>query len=143
MLQPDVYWLRELEGVRLALMPRPRSGEWLTEEITGWHRLGAQTVVSLLGSDEVSELNLANEQSLRQAVNLQFVSFPIPDRGVPSNSAEFAKLVTALEQRLRSGESVAINRTQRLGFRLSDCRSQVKDLVVKSRWNRARHLRGS
>ena len=109
MLQPDIYWLRELEGVRLALMPRPRSGEWLADEIAGWNRLGVQTVVSLLESDEVRELDLADEQSLCQGANLQFVSFPIPDRGVPSNSADFANLVAALEQRLRSGKSVAVH----------------------------------
>jgi hypothetical protein len=38
MLQPDVYWLREVEGVRLAIMPRPRSGEWLADEISGYQR---------------------------------------------------------------------------------------------------------
>jgi protein-tyrosine phosphatase len=109
MLQPDVYWLRELEGMRLALMPRPRSGEWLAEEITGLSRLGVQTVVSLLESHEVRELDLANEQSLCLAANLKFISFPIPDRGVPNNSVEFANLIARLEQRLRSGESVAVH----------------------------------
>jgi protein-tyrosine phosphatase len=109
MLQPDVYWLRELEGVRLAIMPRPRSGEWLTDEIAGWSRLGVQTVVSLLEPHEVRELDLAAEESLCLAANLKFVSFPIPDRGVPSNVVEFARLVLEIEQRLRSGESVAVH----------------------------------
>jgi len=109
MLQPDVYWLRELEGVRLAIMPRPRSGEWLTDEIAGWNRLGVQTVVSLLEPHEVRELELADEESLCLAANLKFVSFPIPDRGVPINVIEFARLVVEIEQRLRSGESVAVH----------------------------------
>jgi protein-tyrosine phosphatase len=109
MLQPDVYWLRELEGVRLALMPRPRSGEWLADEIDGWSRLGVQTVVSLLEPQEVIDLDLADEQSLCRGANLNFISFPIPDRGVPNNSADFANLIAALEQRLRSGESVAVH----------------------------------
>jgi protein-tyrosine phosphatase len=109
MLQPDVYWLRELEGVRLAIMPRPRSGEWLTDEIAGWSRLGVQTVVSLLEPREVSELDLADQESLCRGVNLQFVSFPIPDRGVPSSSVKFANLVAVLEEGLRSGESVAVH----------------------------------
>jgi protein-tyrosine phosphatase len=109
MLQPDVYWLRELEGVRLAIMPRPRSGEWLTDEVAGWNRLGVQTVVSLLEPHEVRELDLADEESLCLAANLKFVSFPIPDRGVPSNLVEFARLVVEIEQRLRSRESVAVH----------------------------------
>jgi protein-tyrosine phosphatase len=109
MLQPDVYWLREVEGVRLAIMPRPRSGEWLADEIAGWHRLGVQTVVSLLESHETRELDLADEESLCRAANLQFLSFPIADQGVPSNSVEFAKLVGLIAHRLRSGNSVAIH----------------------------------
>jgi protein-tyrosine phosphatase len=109
MLQPDVYWVREVEGVRLAIMPRPRSGEWLADEIAGWNRLGVQTVVSLLELHEVIELDLANEESLCLAAGLRFISFPVPDRGVPSNSAAFANLVAAIEQRLRSGESVAVH----------------------------------
>lgn len=109
MLQSDVYWLRELEVVRLAIMPRPRSGEWLTDEIAGWNRLGVKTVVSLLEPHEVRELELADEESLCLAANLKFVSFPIPDRGVPINVVEFARLVVEIEQRLRSGESVAVH----------------------------------
>ena len=109
MLQPDLYWIPDIEGVRLAIMPRPRSGEWLADEITGWNRLGVQTVVSLLELHEVRELDLANEESLCRAAGLQFISFPVPDRGVPSNSVAFAKLVASIEQRLRSGESVAVH----------------------------------
>ena len=109
MIQPDVYWLRELDGVRLAIMSRPRGGEWLADEIAGLNRLGVQTVVSLLESHEVRELDLADEQSLCERANLEFVSFPIPDRGVPKNPMEFANLVTSIEQRLRSGESVAVH----------------------------------
>jgi protein-tyrosine phosphatase len=109
MLQPDVYWLREVAGVRLALMPRPRGGEWLPDEIEGYQRLGIQTIVSLLESGEVRELELDDEQSLCRAASMQLISFPIADRGVPSNSGEFGKLVAALEQLLRSGESVAVH----------------------------------
>jgi protein-tyrosine phosphatase len=109
MLQPDVYWLREVEGVRLAIMPRPRSGEWLTDEIAGYQRMGVQTVVSLLELHEARELDLADEESLCRAANLQFLSFPVADRGVPSNSLEFAKLVESIARRLRSGDSVAIH----------------------------------
>jgi protein-tyrosine phosphatase len=108
-LQPDLYWLRDVDGVRLAIMPRPRSGEWLADEIAGWNRLGVQTVVSLLELHEVIELDLANEESLCCAAGLRFISFPVPDRGVPSNSAAFASLVAAIEQQLRSGESVAVH----------------------------------
>jgi protein-tyrosine phosphatase len=109
MLQPDVYWVRELPGVRLALMPRPRGGEYLADEIEGWSRLGVETVVSLLEPHENRELELATEESLCLTANLQFMSFPIPDRGVPNHSANLLKLLSTLEAQLRSGRSVAVH----------------------------------
>jgi protein-tyrosine phosphatase len=88
---------------------------WLAEEIAGWNRLGVQTVVSLLESHEARDLDLADEQSPCLGANLKFISFPIPDRGVPSNSVDFGNLVAALEQRLRSGESVAVHSRAGIG----------------------------
>lgn len=90
-------------------MPRPRSGEWLADEIAGYQRLGVQTIVSLLESNEARELDLVDEASFCRAANLQFLSFPIADRGVPSNCVEFAKFVESIALRLRSGHSVAIH----------------------------------
>jgi protein-tyrosine phosphatase len=109
MLQPDIYWLRERDDIRFAIMPRPRGGEWLRDEIAGYRRLGVQTVVSLLESREICELDLASEESLCRAAELSFVSFPIADRGVPSNVPEFEVLVSTIEARLRSRESVAVH----------------------------------
>jgi protein-tyrosine phosphatase len=109
MIQPDVYWIREIEELRLAIMPRPRNGEWLADEISGWHRMGLRNVVSLLEIDESRELGLADEESMCGAAGLQFLSFPIPDRGVPRDHTGFAELVDNLAERLRSGDSVGIH----------------------------------
>lgn len=65
--------------------------------------------MSLLEPHEVRELDLTDEESVCRGADLHFVSFPIPDRGVPSSGVKFANLVAALEQRLRSGESVAVH----------------------------------
>jgi protein-tyrosine phosphatase len=91
------------------LMPRPRGGEYLADEVAGWSRVGVETVVSLLEQHEIRELDLAAEESLCLAANLQFISFPIPDRGVPSHSANLLKLLTTLEAQLRTGRSVAVH----------------------------------
>jgi protein-tyrosine phosphatase len=90
-------------------MPRPRGGEYLADEVAGWSRLGVETVVSLLEPHEIRELDLAAEESLCLAAHLQFISFPIPDRGVPSKSANLIKLLTTLGAQLRWGRSVAVH----------------------------------
>jgi protein-tyrosine phosphatase len=44
-----------------------------------------------------------------EAAGIEFASFPIADRGVPSNRAGFAAFVDTLVDRLRVGDAVAIH----------------------------------
>ena len=39
---------------RLAIMARPRAGDWLEDEISGWRAQGVEIVVSLLGKRSAS-----------------------------------------------------------------------------------------
>src|SRR5947208_312172 len=92
-MRPSIYWLNLPEGLPLAIMPRPRAGDWLDDEVAGWRNEGIDLVVSLLEKDEVAELELAREPACCQAENIEFLSFPIPDRGVPSSMKEAEQLV--------------------------------------------------
>ena len=47
-MTPDIYWIRAVEPLRLAIMPRPRGGEWLQDEVAGWARAEIQIVACLL-----------------------------------------------------------------------------------------------
>src|SRR5260221_8734777 len=60
-MRPDVFWIHAPLIGRLAIMPRPRAGEWLDDEIIGWQMEGIDTVVSLLELAEISELGLERE----------------------------------------------------------------------------------
>lgn len=105
----DVYWLREIEDVRLAIMPRPRAGAWLEDDIAGWRAEGLDAVVSLLESSEVEELGLGTEETLCTAQGIQYFSFPIPDRGVPVTHRAIGPLVHTLASQLRSKRAVGIH----------------------------------
>jgi protein-tyrosine phosphatase len=109
LLRPAIYWVREIPDLKFALMPRPGGGEWLAEEVLGWHAAGIRTVVSLLERDEAIELELGNEEALCNSAGLHFISYPIPDRGVPGVRAGFTELVTSLAEGLRAGDSVAVH----------------------------------
>lgn len=109
MLVPELYWVIDVEPHRLALMPRPRGGECLAGEVAGWQAAGVGTVVSLLEPLEVTELELEMESASCEAHGIQFVSLPIPDRGVPESAAAAAALVASLVSQLRSGVAVAIH----------------------------------
>ncbi len=66
----EIYWIPVIAAGRLAIMPRPRSGDWLADEISAWDREGLNVVVSLLESHEVKELGLGDEATLCKATVL-------------------------------------------------------------------------
>ena len=96
-MRPSIYWLHLQEAGRLAIMPRPRAGDWLPDEIAGWEREGINVVVSLLERHEVVELELQQEPTFCQAADIEFVPFPIPDRSVPASPIETEQLVLRYE----------------------------------------------
>ena len=83
-MRSNIYWIETPGRLRLAIMARPRAGDWLAEEIAGWKAEGIDLVVSLLEGNEVSELELKDEQPLCAASGIEFINFPIADRGVPN-----------------------------------------------------------
>jgi len=105
----DYYPIREFEGLSLAIMPRPRAGDWLEGEIDQWQREGLGVVVSLLEPAEVDELEIGSEPSLCASRGIDYLSFPIPDRGVPRSVAEFDTFLAPVVGRLRSGAAVGVH----------------------------------
>lgn len=90
-------------------MPRPRAGDWLADEVAGWNAEGIDIVVSLLEPHELAELALRQLPTLCKAAEIEFVSLPIPDRGVPASLQETANLVRRLSGDLAKGKAAAIH----------------------------------
>jgi protein-tyrosine phosphatase len=114
-MRTDLYWIPGPWPGRLAIMPRPRGGDWLEDEIRAWQRAGVSVVVSLLTDDEIAALELGDEQRHCESAGLWFYRLPIPDRGVPPKTDEFAALVASLDDRLANGAAVAIHCRQGIG----------------------------
>lgn len=94
---------------RLAIMPRPRAGDWLEEEIESFSNLGYHTVVSLLTKEEENELNLSEERNTVIEQGLSFYSYPIVDRSIPRDKETFIELVQLLTNELLSGKGIGIH----------------------------------
>lgn len=110
-----IYWLEGPWLGRLAIVTRPRGDDWLDDEIRQWQRNGIEIVISLLTPRESSELGLSQEAVVTSQQGIQFLSFPIPDRAVPSSLSAmrtFTEKVTAL---LSQGKHVAIHCRQGIG----------------------------
>jgi len=85
-MHSELYWIDTATAPRLAIMARPRAGDWLEDEVAHWKRSGVAIVISLLERDEVEELGLEREATLCEENGIDFLSFPIPDRGLPDNA---------------------------------------------------------
>jgi hypothetical protein len=81
----DIYWIADAAPGRLAILGRPRPGEWLADEIADWAAAGLTDVVSLLEDFEVREAGLLEEAGLTRQVGISLERFPIPGRGVPAS----------------------------------------------------------
>jgi hypothetical protein len=114
-MQTQLYWIEGPWPGRLAIMPRPRGGDWLEDEVQSWRKSGVDVVVSLLMPEEQTELNLVDEIDLCTANGIEFVSFPVVDRSVPSSVKAFSNLITHLAQQLANGMDVAVHCRQGIG----------------------------
>jgi protein-tyrosine phosphatase len=90
-------------------MPRPRAGDWLEDEVASWRRSGLEVVVSLLEDEEIAELGLDQEAELCGRAGIQFLRFPIPDRGVPASPGPVTALVRMVVAELQAGHGVGIH----------------------------------
>lgn len=97
------------EGVRLAIVARPRGDDWLEDEMRRMKENGIQTVVSLLEPIEARWLGLSKEADAAHDEGLEFLSYPIPDTQVPENVTEFRRFVARLAERQSQGEAIGFH----------------------------------
>jgi protein-tyrosine phosphatase len=102
----NIYWIDHPGAGPLAIMARPRGGEWLDDEVENWRAAGVQVVVSLLEPDEELELGLATEADACLSRNIEFIRFPVADRGVPHDRDAALGLARMLSS---SGRATAIH----------------------------------
>src|SRR5262249_20811991 len=108
-MRSDIHWIEVPAAGRLAIMARPRAGDWLEDEIAGWRAAGIDIVVSLLEPAEIAELGLDREPGLCREHGMELISFPIPDRGVPPSAIEAGALARHLAARIAAGGAVAVH----------------------------------
>jgi protein-tyrosine phosphatase len=114
-MKPDLFWVPGHWRGKLAIAARPRGGDWLEDEVAGWHRAGLDIVVSLLDEKEAAELDLADERDVAESNDVHFVSFPIPDRGVPASVPDALSLLRDTVEALEEAKNVAVHCRQSIG----------------------------
>ena len=114
-MKTDLFWIPGPWHGHLAIAARPRGGDWLDDEASGWRRAGIDIVVSLLESDEAAQLDLLDERNAAEDNAISFISFPIPDRGVPASMREAVSLMARIVAALDEGKNVAVHCRQGIG----------------------------
>lgn len=90
-------------------MARPRSDDWLEDEINHLKNNKVDVLVSLLERDEIYELKLDNEEQLCRTKNITYINFPIGDRNIPKQNGDTDKLVDILKNKIDEGHSVVVH----------------------------------
>lgn len=104
-----IYWIDEFVKGRLGSMPRPKGDAELANEMDLLAAEGTNLVVSFLEPAEAKLLGLEQEGRLCFERNMDFVSFPIQDYGVPSSSTSYLKLCSFLLDKIKEGKRVVVH----------------------------------
>ena len=111
----SIYRIKGPWAGTLSIVSRPRGGDWLEHEISGWRDAELNAVLSLLTKDEETEFQLLDERKSSERQGLRFFSLPIPDLGVPSSRKETLSVLSQIENLLATGQNVGIHCRQSVG----------------------------
>jgi protein-tyrosine phosphatase len=103
------FWVETDNTLRIAIVPRPRGGDWLEDDITHLKRDGIDVLVSMLQPEEANDLGLSGENAACEAAGIAFESFPIADRETPATTAALSTFVEKLQTKLHAGSSIAVH----------------------------------
>jgi protein-tyrosine phosphatase len=139
----NLFWVK-IEGIRLAIAPRPRGGDWLEDDVRLLQRAGVDVIVSALTPVEAEELGLLEEGHRCQSSGLEFLSFPIEDRSFPLSLSEFDGLLNSVTDYLRTGKAVGVHCRAGIGRSsiIVACTLIRNGLSVESAFTAIREARG-
>ena len=109
MLQAEMYKVGTMGSGFLAIMAHPSLEPEAAASITNIARLNIKVVVSLLEPSEARRLGLDAERSVVKAHGMEFVSFPIPDMGLPPSVDDFARLTYHLFKQVNVGFNTLVH----------------------------------
>lgn len=141
----EIYWA-DFGTIRVAIMPRPRGGDWLEDELgrlSADH--GVQILVSLLTPEENRELELSEEEAICSRDSwIEFVSCPIRDRGTPESMEAVRPVIARLGEAIREGKRVAFHCRNGLGRAplIAACAIAAAGIPLKSALRKLSEARG-
>jgi protein-tyrosine phosphatase len=105
----EMYKIGSMGEGFVAIMARPSLEANAAASIINIARLGIRQVVSLLEPSEARSLGLDAEREKVKAHAMDFISFPIPDMGLPPSVEDFALLSKKLFNQVNAGVNTLIH----------------------------------
>ena len=106
---PEVFRVASIGKGSLAVMARPGVSEPLQKTFEALAKLDVGVVVSLLEDSEALELGLAEERAACESAGIEFLSFPIEDRGLPRDAEALAHFSKFAHSRIFNGSAVVFH----------------------------------
>jgi len=106
---PDIYSLELIGSGSVSIMAKPVAGEWIDDEFSGISKYGINQIISLLERTEAYEVGLKDEEIYSEKHQIEFVSYPIPDRGLPQSINDFSKFTKGLYHSAAGGNNIVIH----------------------------------
>ena len=105
----SIYKVTHLGEGFLAIMAKPVAGEWIDEEFSSIARFGIKRLVCLLQAPEIRELGLATAADLCASKKMEYLHFPIKDRGIPHSLSKTLLLIEDLYNNILQGANTVIH----------------------------------
>jgi hypothetical protein len=86
-MKATIYPIKAATPNLIAIVARPRGGDWLRDELSALSMEGIDVLVSMLTEEESKELGLETEAEDSEAVAIKFVNIPIPERTISSDAS--------------------------------------------------------
>ena len=115
MTAPGLFHVHFVGVASLSIVLRPRGGDWLQDDLHTLNRVGVNVLVSMLTLEEEEELGLATERACCSTAGMDYLSVPIADLGIPTDSATFEGAVRKVVAALQLGHSVAVHCRMSIG----------------------------
>ena len=109
MFDPKLHWVQNIVPHRLALTSCPIRTIDLNEQVATWRDAGVEVVASLLELREADDYGVAKESTICETFGIEFLSFPIPDHGIPRSEQDAALLIDRIHASLIADKAVAIH----------------------------------
>jgi protein-tyrosine phosphatase len=109
------FWIDTVSPLKLAIVPRPGSGEWLKQDISQLKNERIDILVSLLMPEEARELELERENAACASAGISFVNFPLPEHQVPPSRKCFLTFAQMLHRRASEGLRIGVHCRECIG----------------------------